>query len=609
MLFFILALYLVPLALSAIPATLQETSGKAGSYGTYLLSFTSGGSEYLLVAEGGATATHNDADVYAVTSVSVAKVQTHKLASAYNGFAHDGTALFVRGGYISGSSYVYDIKAYSLSDLITTPVTAPVSSGNKAFTLSVTANPLYKKISTSYTSSNSYGYVAINGYGGKVNWCRFIGAGLTTAACTGTNELSSGSSSDFGYYQIAFAPGTSILAVGDSSTGTSGSAGSIYLFDLSKGNAQAMTDRVVVNSPTNTQYDDFGELFALSSSTLYAFSYKSVVYSFKLDGSATSSVSNTIYPISMALSVDGLTVILASTSYLQLLSASSSDGALSAKSKLSASDATFGYSALAASADLVFSSDYAFNSNDGIVYVTKEDTTPVPTMSPTSSAAAPFWPLFRHSSADCTGPSTMVIVKRASGLELLVAAAVAGKCSPDKDGAASTKYGGLSASEPDTRVYGLSYTRHATQVDCQNTTPDGAYMRVIFANGACNGVLGSHSCSSSTATSTYYSDDKCKDATSTKTTYFKTSSCVSSSGGDYEAISCTVEPKPKEDNAALAIGLGVGLGGGALLLGGGAFYYFKVLAPHHASTAGSPSKVVPVDGSATMARAEVVHPL
>lgn len=328
---------------SAISSLKSKSTALGKNYGEFLLSYAIGSTNYLLVSEGGINL---GIDIYKVTSTTVTKEQTHSsLATAtyygYAGFAQDGTNLFVIGG---SSNNVHSIYAYTLSSLSS----GTISSLSAPFTL----NGLSSRPSISATYSSSTGYVALGG-DNKVSVCKYTSSPTSCAATSWT--LSYGASTAFGY-NIAFAPGTTTLAVSDTSTGSN--FGSIYLYDVSSSTAPT----AFKTFSSTTQDDYLGHLLAISPTTLYAFCKSPQnVYSFTISGTSTSPTSTVSIPTSSAsiyglfppnqlvLSVDGGNLALSDRSTLTTL-AVSSDGTITSKNKFSIS----GSSSLAATPDFVF---------------------------------------------------------------------------------------------------------------------------------------------------------------------------------------------------------------------------------------------------------------
>jgi hypothetical protein len=191
---------------------------------------------------------------------------------------------------------------------------------------------------------------------------------------------------------------------------------------------------------------------------------------------------------------------------------------------------------------------------------------------------------YRFAADDCSGDPYASVVLKVSGLGLL-SSAYAGKCIK------GTRYQALSSSEPEMNVYGMSITYFNTKEGCYTGKQDADYQKIVVKNGYCMGGY-SASCTSATSfTYTTYSDSKCQNVDSTLTKDLTSKNCLD---GDerYLVYGCVVQPPAKETDNSLAIGLGVGLGGGALLIGGGlAFYYFKVV---KTPSVYSPAKVIPV---------------
>jgi len=351
---------------SAISSLKSKSTALGKNYGEFLLSYAIGSTNYLLVSEGGINL---GIDIYKVTSTTVTKEQTHSsLATAtygYVGFAQDGTNLFVIAG---SSNYVYSIYAYTLSSLSS----GTISSLSAPFTLN--GHSYSPSISATYSSST--GYVAFWG-GQKVSVCKYTSSPTSCAATSWT--LSYGASIAFGV-NIAFAPGTTTLAVSDTSTGSN--FGSIYLYDVSSSTAPT----AFKTFSSTTQDDYLGALLAISPTTLYAFCKSPQnVYSFTISGTSTNPTSTVSIPTSSAsiygllfppnqlvLSVDGGTLALSDRSTLTTL-AVSSDGTITSKNKFSIT----GSSSLAATPDFVFVSNINYNSNDGEVFVFANTASPV----------------------------------------------------------------------------------------------------------------------------------------------------------------------------------------------------------------------------------------
>jgi hypothetical protein len=365
-----------------------------------MLSFTTGATSYILVTEIGS---YKRADIFSVSGSTVTlSLAQNTLADYYNKFTTDSENLFVCGSSFGTSTY--PIYAYKLSNLVAGAVTQ--ATGSQAFSMPYASSSI-EGFTASYISSSTTGYVALSQYGAKVYVCSYTGSGLVTTTCaalTGFSPMTapSDATTQFGE-SVAFASGTSILAIGDSYVANGGKTkpGAVYLYDVSKSAASALL--ATIYGPNDYAYFGKANLMTMGPNALYVASSmifdQNYVYGYKIDSSATQT-SKVAY-FSMAMSglvtgADGSTLLSygvtggGSTYSWQTFSVGS-DGTITAKAAKNPD--TFAKKILlgAPTSNVLAFSDYSNTNSNGIVYFENNVADPPsisPVSSPTSSSSS-----------------------------------------------------------------------------------------------------------------------------------------------------------------------------------------------------------------------------
>lgn len=555
---------------ATVPTTLSPVTANQGKrFGNQLLTVLDIlGTTYLLVSEKkSSNADPGIITFYSISSSAIAKVSSRSgLANEYSGMATDGFFLFIadEGTY---TSKVYNIYRYSIASLISTTVSLPMATGNDKYNTTSSSYYFGERIAATYVTSTSKGYVAAT-EPGKVHICSYSGR---NGACSAyASPYTTGTT---GERYVAFAPGSSVLAIGDPSAGSK--VGKIYLVDVS---TSPVTLLATIDSPSNAAYDAFGQYIAMSSTTLYASAqYGAYVYSFTLSGSTTPTStikSGSCYRLS--LSSDSSFLVCESSSYWTSLSVAA-DGKLSLYGKQSKSDG-----AAVATRDYIFWGDTSHNNYDGIVNV-NQNVPVTPTASPTSALSdyTGYVAFTRYSSLDCSGPINAWGATRATPIMILVYAAMTG-CHKASDGTGTyTTSVGLTSLYPVLpKIPGIAVSFYRTS-DCSPNSWDRITISSPSCTASSDGSFDSSTCDAANYYGKKFSDSKCTQQIDNIITKPQPEHrCARNSDGTYTSVSCIVgdngSPPATDDKTptSLGIGLGVGLGGAAIAFAAGGYAFY-----------------------------------